>query len=270
MAKNFNNIKLLCFDVDGTIAVGANKMLTETRKELLRVRDLGYKILLNTGRSKPDLLSFMRENDFYTSAIILNGACIMDENFNIFDEEYMDEDSIKEIIKVFKKYNLPFVSYYSDKILTSDNAYMEIMYKNFSKSDLSDLANRMILEDISDYKHVLKMEACFKDLDLVKVVKEELSNINNVNCVSSMGFNLELTSINVNKGEKLLRYIEELGYKESEVMFFGDSENDAAAFDLFENSVYVKNNKHDFSFNTKYKTLSSIDNGVGIFLKDNF
>lgn len=270
MAKIFNNTKLLCFDVDGTITTGANKMLTETKEQLFRVRDLGYKILLNTGRSRPDLLSFMRENNFYTSAIILNGACIMDDNLNVIDEEYMDEDSVLKISEIFRKYNLPFVSYYSDKILCSDSAYMKIMYKNFSESDLTDLANGMLFDDISDYKHILKIEACFEDLDLVKEVKEKINNINNVNCVSSMGFNLEVTSNNTNKGKKLLKYIEKLGYKETEVMFFGDSENDAAAFELFENSVYVKNNKHDFYFDTKYKTLSSKENGVGLFLKNNF
>lgn len=274
MAKNFDNIKLLCFDIDGTISCDHNVIKPEIRDELIRLQSIGYKFVLNTGRSKLDVCSFMEKSNFYTDAIVLNGACIIDKNGNSYDEENIKKDSAKLTYDILKKYKVPFVCYYPDKNIEveGEKTIKEVMLKDRKEldDDAIDFLNMFEHCPITDFKNILKIEAWSLDKNLISLIKSELLDIDNITVVSSMGFNIEITAKTVNKAKKLLEYANSLGCDKSNVLFFGDSENDKPVFDEFDNSVYVKNERQIFDFNTKFKTESCKDGGVEKFLKEHF
>lgn len=273
MEKILDNIKILCFDIDGTISCDHKAIKPEIREEFLRLKSLGYKIILNTGRSKVDVKDFMKNSDFYTEAIILNGACIVDENFNQSKAEYIDENSARSAYGTLKENNISFVCYYSDKNVevVGKKSIKEIMLNGRETNEqLDDFFGMFAKEEVNNFNQILKIEAWILDLDDNSQIRDKLSKIGGVTCASSMGFNLEITSEKTNKAKKLLEFVNELGYTEDNVIFFGDSDNDKPVFDLFKNAVYVKNERQDFSFNTKFSVKSCKDGGVEKFLKSNF
>ncbi len=273
MEKTLDNIKILCFDIDGTISYNHKGIKPEIREEFLRLKKMGYKIILNTGRSKVDVEAFMKSSDFYSEAIILNGACIIDENLMPNDEEYIDEQSVRNVYDLLRENNISFVCYYSNKNVEvpGKKSIREIIINDREEDEqLNDFFDMFVQEEISNFKQILKIEAWILNLDVNSQIRDKLSKIDGVTCVSSMGFNLEITSVKTNKAKKLLEYANKLGYTKNNVIFFGDSENDKPVFDLFENAVYVKNERQDFNFYTKFKVESCKNGGVEKFLKSNF
>ncbi len=274
MEKTLDKIKVLCFDIDGTISCDHNAIKPEIREEFIRLSNLGYKIVLNTGRSKPDVNIFMRNSDFVCDAIVLNGACIVDKDNKSYSEEFIDENSAKTVYDILKKKNLTFVFYYPDKNVEvcGSKTIKELILKDRDKQDdgMDGFFKLFAHEEIVDYKRVLKIETWIVDDDLNNQIKRQLSSLENITCVSSMGFNLEISSKTTNKANKLLEYTNNQGYSKENVMFFGDSENDETVFAEFDNSVYVTNQRHDFDFKTKYQVPSCKDGGVERFLKANF
>lgn len=269
-------IKVLAFDIDGTLSYKANSITPTLRNELNRLQEEGFRIILATGRPYEDLLTFQRKNDFYTEAILLNGAAIIDQKQKLGFFQYIDQRIVKSVCEVLRGFDVPFVCFTSKgnfEYICSRMRYGDVMKKYLGdESELKDLIDSFVFVDkqVFNYEEVFKIEIMFENLHEIGKVKDALSKIKQIQVVSSMNFNLEITSSSTNKGKILKNYIESLGYQEDEVMIFGDSENDRSMFELFSNSVLVENPENDFSCSHKYKALPCKEDGVAIFLREYF
>lgn len=265
-------IKLLAFDVDGTLSPGGNTMSQNLGSVLNLLKSQGMQIVLASGRSYPDLYEFQKQNQFFVPSILLNGAAISDKEGNIYDCVYMDEKDVETICTTFNTLHLPYVCYTKDQILdlsNEDNSYRKIM-KQYVIQDqgIQRFFSLFTKAKTIPKKEILKIEAVFNNPKQIQEVKEVLKVFPRIHIVSSMGFNLEITDIQANKGNALANYVKSLNLSKEEVMVFGDSENDISMFDLFPHSVFVDNGNRIYQ--TEYTTSSCENDGVYSFLKQYF
>lgn len=267
-------IKVLAFDVDGTLTCANNELDPSLRQKLVVLSKKGMHIVLSTGRPYEDLKAFQNKNGFYTHAIMLNGAVMLDPDQNLYNFKYMDQMIAKQVCQVLEHLDLPFICYTKENNIEypcSKMSYGNVMLMRLGQnSDIRNLLDSFVLiDDQFDHEHVFKIETVFEDLTEIEKARKALETITGIHVVSSMNFNLEITLSSVSKGQSLLEHIESLGYDESEVLVFGDSENDRSMFERFTHCVLVENEENDFEYPSLYKCNSCKDNGVFDFLEQN-
>lgn len=94
-----NHVEIFYFDVDGTLFDNHTHQIYEsTKKALKKLKELGYKVALCTGRPPSDLgnVKDLIEWDGY---VLSNGSLIFDENFNLIHENAFERDFIIDFIK---------------------------------------------------------------------------------------------------------------------------------------------------------------------------
>lgn len=267
-------IKVLAFDVDGTLTCANNELDPSLHKQLNELSQRGIHIVLCTGRPFEDLKAFQTKNDFYLPAIILNGAVMLDPAQKMYNFKYMDQTTAKNVCEVLRSLDLPFICYTEANNIEypcSKMRYGDVMLMQLGQeSDLRDLLDSFVLvDDQFDHEKIFKIETVFEDLNKIDQTRKALEKIDGIHVVSSMNFNLEITLSKTSKGQSLLEYIESLGYDQSDVLIFGDSENDRSMFELFEHSVLVENEENEFDYPSRYRCKSCRENGVFEFLKQN-
>lgn len=268
-------IRLLAFDVDGTLCHEKNEISKPLKSVLTILQKQGMEMVLATGRPLVDLNAFRQKNNFYTPAVFLNGAAILQKDDSITDCVFLDEKDSSYLIYLLRQKGYPFVCYMESKTIEffgSEKRYGHIMGAHLNhEPELETLFDSFVLYDPLSFQmdRILKIEICFEDVKTIPGVKEMILNHVNLHAVSSMGFNLEITSSSANKGKKLKSYVQNQNIKEDEVMVFGDGENDISMFEQFKHSVLIENKNHLFDYPTQYR-LSSKEDALAVFLKDYF
>lgn len=266
-------IKALVFDIDGTLTVKKNEMSSTLRDKLQNLREQGMQIIMATGRPVTDLMEFQKENCFFTPAVILNGAAVLNDG-EMSCCQYLQRDCVSRIMEQLVAQDLPFVCYQKESNVVIDSSrgsYANVMQHYLPEANLQSLFESFVSykADTFDKEKVLKIETCFPDLQQIAHVREQLLTISGINVVRSMHFNLEMSDQQANKGKKLLEYIHALGIQKEEVLVFGDSENDISMFDVFPHSVWV-NNRQGHVLRAQYETNPCYEDGVYQFLEDYF
>lgn len=268
-------IRLLAFDVDGTLCHEKNEISKPLKSVLTILQEQGMEMILATGRPLVDLNAFQQKNNFYTPAVLLNGAAILQKDDSITDCVFLDEKDSSYLISLLRQKGYPFVCYMESKMIEffgSKKRYAQIMGSHLNhEPELQTLFDSFELYDPMSFQmdRILKIEICFEDIRKIPDVKEMILNHVNLHAVSSMGFNLEITSLLANKGKKLKSYVQSQNIKEDEVMVFGDGENDISMFEQFKHSVLIENKNHPFDYPTQYR-LSSKEGALAEFLKNYF
>lgn len=269
-------IKLLAFDVDGTLTTTSNEMSDVLKQTLSIIQQKGIEIILASGRPLVDLRAFLVKNDLQFPAVILNGAAILTKEKEIRNCHCLKEETVNKICTILQENDIPFVCYgkhqsvdFPSTALSFANMMEKYLEDDESLDDLF-VSYSAYDEDSFQTDHVLKIEAGIEDPDKMKQIRQLLSVFDDIHMVSSMTFNLEITSHHADKGKALFNYMEERGYEKEEVMVFGDSENDIAMFQQFPNSVLVENQKDGIAYQTAYTTGPCEDDGVARFLHSYF
>lgn len=267
-------IKVLAFDVDGTLTCSNNELNPLLHQKIDELIAKGIHVVLSTGRPYEDLKTFQNKNDFYTDAIILNGAVMLDPRQKLYNFKYMDQSIAKNVCQVLQSLDLPFICYTETcniEYPCSKMSYGDVMLMYLGQdSDIRDLLDSFVrVDDQFDHEKIFKIETVFEDLNAIDQARKALEKIEGIHVVSSMNFNLEITLAKTNKGKSLFEHIESLGYDKSEVLVFGDSENDRSMFELFPHCVFVENEENNFDYPSLYRCKSCRDNGIFEFLEQN-
>ena len=270
-------IKMLAFDVDGTITAGNNEITPRLRAIFDQLEKKGLKLVLATGRPYEDLYPLKRKNNFFPATVLLNGAMVRDEKDNKIFAHYMSIDLVEAVCKILQQFDVPFVCFTKDKNVvyqSSKQTYGQVLgiYLPDSELEMHGLIDSLVSVEETDfnYEETLKIEALFEDISLVDQAREALKDVTGIDVVSSMNFNLEITPDYINKARALQEYVRYEEINEDEVMVFGDSENDRSMLEAFKHSVLVKNPNNDFKVNTKYIVRSCQEDGVAEFLENYF
>ena len=116
--------KLIALDLDGTLKNSNNEITEKTKNALIKVQELGVKIVLASGRPTPGLRHEANELELekYEGYILsFNGARVVDvKTKDTIYEQTLTVEEAKKAYDRAKEFNLACMTYSQDTILTED------------------------------------------------------------------------------------------------------------------------------------------------------
>lgn len=275
-------IKLIASDMDGTLLNNNHDIDKETVEAIRKAEDAGIIFAISTGREYESVKPILDKHNIKAQCILSNGAEYRDEEGNILDKVNINEESAKRVIDILEKNNLSARIFTNKGVFTTstrEEALKEVMYRTMSfNPDLSEDEAREIsenlgffiglqyIEDINKFFEegieIRKFVAFNKDIDLIDKMKKVISEIEGLSISSSFIDNIEITDINAQKGIILEKVSTKMNLKNEEVMILGDSFNDYSMFEVFTETVAMKNAIKEVKDIAKYITDTNDNLGV--------
>ena len=274
-------IKLIASDMDGTLLNNDHDIDKETVEAIKRAEEAGIIFAISTGREYYSVKEVLDKHNIKAQSIVSNGAEYRDEDGKILGFINIEKERARKIIDILNENNFS-ARIFTDKGVftpsTREDALQEIIFRTMSmNNDLTEEEAREIskkaslftslkyIEDMDKFFEeieVRKFVAFHKDLELIDRMKKEIGQIDQIAVTSSFSDNIEVTNINAQKGIILKEVADKLGIKREEVMILGDSFNDYSMFEIFEETVAMKNAIPQVKAIAKYITDSNENLGV--------
>ncbi len=267
-------VKMIGFDLDGTLLTTEKKLTVHTREVLLEAVRRGIEILPATGRPLSGLPAEVRTFPGVRYAVTSNGARIVEaESQETLYANLMPPDKARELMKIFSEYDTMREIYY-DGTGYSDTEKMNNIRHYVSDPAMINyiLNSRVAIADIDEKfrqenRPVDKVHALFANLKEREEALERVKKIPGVEVTGALVNNIEVNAEGVNKGEALLRLGEKLGIDREEIAAFGDGANDRAMLQAVGVGVAMANAIPEVKEAAKYMTVSNDEEGVAAFIE---
>lgn len=211
-----NKIKLIFFDIDGTlIPFNKSEVPESTKRSLKKLRENGVKIFVATGKSLAQLSATKVMDVKFDGYITLNGQLCYDENFKLFFANPIDTGEMEVLEKIFNAKRIPF------SLVGEFSRY--INYINNVVVDRQTATNSAV-PNVDRYKgeKIYQITAYVSDRE-----RELLENTLDMCAITSWAPDaVDIISKDGGKMNAIYKVIETYGVKIEETMAFGDAEND--------------------------------------------
>ena len=228
------DIKLVAFDLDGTLLTFDKRITKRTYDALEAASEKGVAIVPATGRFMRTVPQEIKDMPFVDYVISINGAYVVNvktgeaiyrseipkqralDILSYFDtlpiayDCYMDNDSF---------INKEMMDHINDYV--EDQFYLDLVWK--FRKPVKELKTHIREEG----KDIQKLMAYTKDQDVRHMLMDTLqSRFPGIIVTSSIKNNIEINASGANKGDALKALSESIGIDISQTMAFGDSFND--------------------------------------------
>ena len=224
----------------------------------------------------------MDRHNIKAQCVLSNGAEYRDEEGKILDIINIKEESARKIINILDENKLSARIFTNKGIFTTstrEEALKEIIYRTMSfnpgisEDEAREISENLgfftvlqYIEDINKFFEegieVRKFVAFHNNIDLINNMKKVISEIEGLAISSSFSDNIEITDINAQKGIILEKVATKMNIAREEVMILGDSFNDYSMFEIFEETVAMKNAIPEVKAIAKYVTDTNDNLGV--------
>lgn len=270
------DIKILAFDMDGTL-LNSEKMVTRgTSLELERLNKEGIKIVLSSGRLYKSIEAYSKILPFKCSILATNGGVVTDEEGKRVYEKSIDKEAFVKVINLLYDYKMNFHFYgvnefYRLKGTTSLNNYSRV------PKDIKDTIEIVEYDNIGQVVESAENNAYFKvllvedDKKYLEEVRTELKKIEGVKISSSWHNNIEIVPYGVNKATSLGYLCKNYGLELENMMSFGDNNNDIEMIESSKVGVAMNNATNELKQKADFVTDYDNDHdGIMKFLKQYF
>ena len=226
-------IKMIGLDLDGTLLNEKKELLPYTKEVLRRALDKGVVVLTATGRPWMGIPEERRKFPGIRDALTSNGARILDiREGTVLIEQLLSRESAKKALEICGKYDTLQEVYYDGQGYASADkmAHVEKYHHNPNMWEYL-RTTRIPVQDIfrlvdEEERGLDKVQALFADMNERRLAWDELSRVDGLDLVGSLGYNIEVKAAGVNKGTGLIELGKLLGIKREEIMACGDGDND--------------------------------------------
>lgn len=275
-------IRLIASDMDGTLLNNDHDIDKETVEAIKKANEAGIIFAISTGREYESVKDILDRHDIKSQCVLSNGAEYRDENGNILDVVNIEEESARKVIKILEENKLSARIFTSEGVFTTstrEEALKEVVFRTMSfNPSLTENEAREVAENLGFFtslQYVEDIQALFekgleirkfvafhKDIELIDAMKKVISKIDGLAISSSFRDNIEITDIKAQKGIILEKVANKMKIPKEEVMILGDSFNDYSMFEIFEETVAMKNAIPEVKAIAKYITDSNDKLGV--------
>lgn len=258
------NIKLLVFDIDGTLVDRSKQTVEESAKEAIALaRENGYEILIATGRSFFFIHDDVKESintDYY---VTVNGACLNDSKGEIMESYAFDNETLKNLIEYCRKNEFPLGIKYNKYIgVYGDYDYFVENYVGFDHPGVKYL----IKDEHEDF--YLKDEPMGVFYFADPSTYEEVQNlIPKLNFIPADRGTMEAIRHDVDKTKNIKDVLDKLNLTWDNVISFGDGNNDAEMLKLAAIGVAMGNASDEVKSVADYVTDHILEDGIKNALK---
>jgi len=263
------SIKLIVFDLDGTLLDLEHKLQDKTIEAVKKVREKGIKTMVATGRMYCSAKPHTKLLGMVDPVIAYNGALVIDPN----DEKEIFHAPIPfeiadEITKMVVNNGYHLQLYIDDKLYVAeknkytdtyyDIAGIEANYVGRLDEFLSEEPTKMLIIEEDENKQIeIKnfLNENFKD-------KIELS--------SSYPSFIEITKKGISKAEPLKKLAAKYNLKREEIMVFGDGLNDLTMIEWAGKGIAMENAHPKLRESADDIAQNHTELGVAKYLKEHF
>ena len=263
-----NTIKLIAFDLDGTLLNSQKELLPEVFNELVRAKNSGVELVPVTGRFWDAVPENVRSLEFINYAITVNGAEVYDiKNSKVLSRAEIPLKNAITVMRVFDGLPVIYDCIVKGMSFMSKEHYAKI--KEFALDEvqykmLRDLRNPV--NDLQEFirargENVQKMQMFTMNKNLRADLLKALAVIFPSNAISSsVPNNIEINDQNANKGAALKILSEKLCVAPENVMAFGDGLNDLSMIKFAGVGVAMNNAVDELKAVANYVTENDCDN----------
>lgn len=264
------DIRLIAFDLDGTLLNSAKILTQRNRSALLQAADKGIFLVPATGRLFKGIPADIREFPFLRYAITINGAAVFDTRTgdNLYRAEIPLQSAI-EIMTYLDRFPIIYDCYkdntgwmtqsmWDQAEVFAPNAYYVHSIRT-NRAPVPELKEFLLRQGGS----VQKIQLFSTDPALrTELLRELPLRFKNLAVSSSVERNVEINHEDANKGAALMALASHLGLDRSRLMAFGDSLNDITMIREAGLGVAMQNATEDVKSTADLITGSCEDSGV--------
>lgn len=226
-----NNVKIIFFDIDGTLIDMESKKITKKMLETLhRLQEKGIKICLATGRAPATLPVF--EDIRFDAYLTFNGSLCYTENETIFSNPISQKD-LQQLLRNAGKMGRAVSIATKERIASNGFEKDLATYFEFAHIELvvSPDFDQVAKEEI--YQVML---GCRKEeYDLI------LSEVDNAKIAAWWDRAVDIIPADGGKGVGIQKMLDYFGIPKEEALAFGDGNNDIEMFQAVGTGVAMEN-----------------------------
>lgn len=267
------NYKLICMDMDGTLLNDEKKISQRSLEAIKEAQSMGVKTVISTGRIFNSACYYSDIIGSDSPVIALNGAYVgFGNNNQVLYAQYLGISSCMEICAALRKFNIVPHFYTKDTIYTGEIIYTSLSYLKGNKQLPPKRKVNIVKVDDWDglFKEqplIVKALAVDKDREKIKKAKEYISSLDKYEIVSSFESSFEIMPKETSKGMAVKRVCEYYNIDRSQVIAFGDNENDRSMIEFAGLGVAMENGDQIAKAAAGYITGSNNDDGVAAVIE---
>ena len=259
--------KLLVLDVDGTLLNDEREISKRTLAALLKVQQMGVRIVLASGRPTYGLMPLAKTLELgnYGGFVLSYNGCqiIKAQNGEILFERRINPEMLPYLEKKARKNGFAIFTYHDDTLITDspDNEYIK------NEALLNNL--KIIKEDefstAIDFAPCKCMLVSDKEKALIGLEQHwEKRLAGTLDAFRSEPYFLEVVPCGVNKANTLGALLEHLGVTREEVIAVGDVVCDVTMLQLAGMGVAMGHSQDSVKVCADYVTASNEEDGVAL------
>ena len=259
--------KLLVLDVDGTLLNDEREISKRTLAALLKVQQMGVRIVLASGRPTYGLMPLAKTLELgnYGGFVLSYNGCqiIKAQNGEILFERRINPEMLPYLEKKARKNGFAIFTYHDDTLITDspDNEYIK------NEALLNNL--KIIREDefstAIDFAPCKCMLVSDKEKALIGLEQHwEKRLAGTLDAFRSEPYFLEVVPCGVNKANTLGALLEHLGVTREEVIAVGDGVCDVTMLQLAGMEVAMGHSQDSVKVCADYVTASNEEDGVAL------
>lgn len=259
--------KLLVLDVDGTLLNDEREISKRTLAALLKVQQMGVRIVLASGRPTYGLMPLAKTLELgnYGGFVLSYNGCqiIKAQNGEILFERRINPEMLPYLEKKARKNGFAIFTYHDDTLITDspDNEYIK------NEALLNNL--KIIREDefstAIDFAPCKCMLVSDKEKALIGLEQHwEKRLAGTLDAFRSEPYFLEVVPCGVNKANTLGARLEHLGVTREEVIAVGDGVCDVTMLQLAGMGVAMGHSQDSVKVCADYVTASNEEDGVAL------
>jgi Cof subfamily protein (haloacid dehalogenase superfamily) len=275
-------IKCIASDMDGTLLTATQKITDKNIEAIKAAQEKGVEVVIATGRSYFEASFVLEEAGISCPIICANGAEVRAADGKVVSSNPLDKDLAKKAAYILIQNNVYFEVYTNQGTYTVDedrgvSIIVDIFLSGNPEADIDEVTKaaeerfkKGLVHKVNSYDElfnheehqIYKLLAFSFEPDFLASAKEDLLQLEGMAVSSSGDENLELTSVNAQKGIALEAFVKEKGISLLETMAIGDNYNDLSMFKRAGRSVAMGNADEIIKAQCDAVTSTNEDSGV--------
>lgn len=276
-------IKCIAIDMDGTL-LNEHHVISNLNKEAIEfAQSKGIEVVIATGRSYHEAKYALDEVGIKTPIICVNGAEVRSiSGESVYASPISTEVTLKimEVLDESKAYYELYTAEgtyskdYEQGLMIIMDIFMSPNQKVNYEETLAEAKKRFengLIHLVKDFypivtemnEPVYKLISFSFDQNVLKDLMEKLKSIDGIALSSSGKENIEINSIDAQKGIALTEFVKQKGISLEETMAIGDNFNDVSMFKRVGRAVAMGNAPEDVKKHSHFITEPNSDDGVG-------
>jgi Cof subfamily protein (haloacid dehalogenase superfamily) len=252
-------------DMDGTLLNSDLKISLENLQAIKGLREKGIRFCIATGRPEQLLKEYVDPLKMEDPIIMYNGSVIghpfKDEKLY---ELCLKKDDIRDIIGYCERNGILNMIYTKDKIISKPNWRVDFFKERNKKLQIrnqSIFTNLYNIDKTINENKINKILLIEKDKDKYQTIIEKLKHFKDIKVVASQKGFIDINPVGSSKGKAVQILAKHFGYDLSEIVIFGDQDNDVSMLEIAGVSVAMANGSENAKSISDFITDSNDDNG---------